>query len=293
MIFINPESIRLSDERISALESLTRDLCAKQSDERTAFINANRCNSWAHAEVLEALRAPAGNKCWYSEVLLEGEDPNVDHFCPKGRVKEVDENLEATGNESPGYWWLAFEYRNYRLACVHSNQRRVDKDTQGGKWDFFPIANNRAPEKTDWSSIKSQEAPLALDPCSLSDARLLCFDSDGVPCPSEKAKDRDKERVQASIWLYHLKKEELHKRRRNFVQTFQKDIKKAAILYKLWSPNSPQENLQAKEQFDTKVAEIIRDISPSSVFAGAKRSAIRLAMAKDENSWIADHITLL
>ncbi len=292
MIFINPESIALREERIEALEALTLELCGKQPDERTAYIDSKRLQSWAHADILNALRASAGNKCWYSEVLLEGEDPNVDHFCPKGRVKEVDQNLEATGAESTGYWWLAFEYRNYRLACVHSNQRRVDKDTEGGKWDFFPIRNGRAPERTEWAAIRAQEAPLPLDPCSRSDAKLLCFDSDGVPCASERASARDKERVRVSIWLYHLKKRELQKRRRDFVQSFQKDIRKATTLYKLWAPDSARENLQAKEQFDTKVAEILRDISDSAVFAGAKRGAIRLAMAKQENSWIADYITL-
>ena len=295
MIFINPESIPLNEDRVSALEDLTRELCAKNTDERSGFINAKRLESWAHPEVLTALRVPAGNKCWYSEVLLEGGDPNVDHFCPKGSVRgvrEVNDEFEQTGDESPGYWWLAFEPRNYRLACMHANQRRIDEDTDGGKWDFFPVRNARATEQTAWDRIKPIEDPLPLDPCSRSDAKLLCFDSDGVPCASERASDRDKERVRLSIWLYHLKKKELQVRRRDFVQNIQKDIRKATTLYKLWAPNSGRENLDAKYQFDTKVAEIIRDISDSAIFAGAKRGAIRLAMAKEENSWIADYIPL-
>lgn len=293
MIFINPERIPLSEECITALEALTVDLCGMPADERSTFIDAKREKSWAHPDVLQALRAPAGNKCWYSEVHLEGADPNVDHFFPKGAVKEVretEENFEMTVNKTPGYWWFAFEHRNYRLACMHSNQRRVDEATEGGKWDFFPIRNARSPEQTAWDQIKSQEDPLPLDPCSRSDARLLCFDPDGNPCAAEGASLRDQQRVRASIWLFHLKKTELHRRRQAVVVSFQKDLRKADALFKMWARGTAEESLEAKDHFDSKVAEIEAKIVDSAVFAGAKRGSARLAMAKF--SWVQEYLSL-
>jgi hypothetical protein len=89
-----------------------------------------------------------GNKCWYSEVPLEGADPNVDHFRPKGQVREVDADLQNLQTTSPGYWWLAFECRNFRLSSMHANQRRVDTDTNGGKSDYLPVLGSRAVEGT-------------------------------------------------------------------------------------------------------------------------------------------------
>jgi len=286
MIFINPDSLVIPAAREAAMIALTSTLAGKPAPERSEFIEANRGVAWGHGEVLEALRAIAGNKCWYSEVHLEGADPNVDHFRPKGRVREVDTDLKHSGVQSGGYWWLAFEPRNYRLACMHSNQRRTDADTDGGKWNYFPIRGARTPIGTEWGAII--EDFLALDPCSLSDVRLLWFDPDGKPCPAKwKHRDADPneiERVKATIWLYHLDKKELQGRRSAHVQDIRKDLRKAHTDYLLWAPASGNPNLQAKNSFDEKVAEIRTKIADNAEFAGAKRCAIGTAIA--DYPWI-------
>ena len=288
MIFVNPDSLNVPAARRAAMAALTVRLAGISREERKKFIESNRENTWGHDEVLTALRDIMGNKCWYSEAHLEGADPNVDHFRPKGRVREVDADLNNTGDESEGYWWLAFEPLNYRLASMHSNQRRTDKDTQGGKWDYFPVRGERAPEGTEWGAIN--EDTLALDPCSASDVRLLWFDPDGKPCPAawkhREANADELERVKATIWLYHLDKQELQKRRTDHVQDIQKDLRKANVEYRLWAPDSGNPNLQAKASFDEKVAEIKTKISDAAQFAGAKRCAIQLALA--DYPWIED-----
>ena len=74
-----------------------------------------------------------------------GSDKNIDHFRPKGGVEE-DPNHE-------GYWWLAFNWRNFRFACQWCNQRRNDRvnNTSGGKGEHFPLAAGsfRAQRETD------------------------------------------------------------------------------------------------------------------------------------------------
>ena len=59
-----------------------------------------------------------GKKCWYSECFIEGDHGDVDHFRPKNR------SLDANGNVQleDGYWWLAYDYTNYRLSCVERNR---------------------------------------------------------------------------------------------------------------------------------------------------------------------------
>jgi hypothetical protein len=291
MIYINPDALNLPPAQRAAMEALSAELNAQAVVERADFINGNRDATWAHPQVLQALRAIVGNKCWYSEVQLDGADPNVDHFRPKGQVREVDEDLQNTKKVSDGYWWLAFEFANYRLAAMHANQRRVDADTEGGKWDYFPIRGNRAPEGTPWGEI--MEDILALDPCSATDVQLLWFDPDGKPCASNWKSEpnaRDVERVKATIWLYHLDKLEIQTSRAKHVEEIRKDLRKANVDFRLWDRNSPHPNLQARNSFNHKIAEIGIKIGDNAVFARAKRCAVRAAIT--DYPWIEEFIPI-
>jgi hypothetical protein len=273
MIFINPNAVVLPIAREKSLKALTEMLLGWPEELRKEFIEGNREETWGHQDVLDTMTDVVGNKCWYSEVYLEGADPNVDHFRPKGRVREVGPELEPTGVISEGYWWLAFDPDNYRLAALHANQRRVDRDSHGGKCDFFPIRGPRAPSGTPLPLI--DEDVLPLDPCSMTDVQLLMFDLDGIPGPAKNSDDeideRDAERVRATIWLYHLKKSKIKRRRTAFVQDIRKDLKKAHADYLLWDRHSPNPNLQARNSFNQKIAEIRTKIEDDAEFAGAKR----------------------
>jgi hypothetical protein len=291
MIFINPDTLDLRAARRAAMDALSEELQHKAPHERANFIAAHRDGTWAHDDVLRTLRRVAGNKCWYSEVKLDGADPNVDHFRPKGQVREVDGDLQNTGTVSDGYWWLAFEFANYRLAAMHANQRRVDEDTHGGKWDYFPIRGNRTPEGTPIGQII--EDVLALDPCCATDVGLLAFDPDGKPCASDwkrKPSEADVERVRATVWLYHLDKQEIQASRSKHVEEIRKDLRKADADFQLWDRDSANPNLQARNSFNSKIAEIRIKIADSAVFAGAKRCAVRLATAT--YPWIDEFLPL-
>lgn len=285
MIHINPNRITPTPAWLQSANELTQELRLKAAALRADFIKAKRDDTWGAPALVKALRDVAGNKCWYSEVPLEGADPNVDHFRPKGDVREIDSELKPTKATSPGYWWLAFEYRNYRLTSMHANQRRVDEDTEGGKWDFFPVRGARSPELTDWGVIV--EDTLALDPCSASDVALLWFDPNGTPGISKSREasitPEDRERVRVTIWLYHLDKGEIHTKRAAYLDDIRKDLSKADAFYKLWkSPLNP--SLIAKESFDQKAADIRAKLADDAPFAGAKRCAVRTAIT--DYPWI-------
>lgn len=287
MIHIDMNRVNVSAEWEERARQLTRDLEAQPADERSEFIKNHRDETWATGEVLNALREVAGNKCWYSEVPLEGAEPNVDHFRPKGQVREVDEDLNNTKATSPGYWWLAFERRNFRLSSTHANQRRVDTDTDGGKWDYFPIIDARTAERTPWLQIT--ENILALDPCSASDVSLLWFDPDGKPCCSEwkrQPNELDQRRVRTSVWLYHLNKSEIEIKRGNHMRQIRTDLAEADAQYQLWNRDSANPNLQAKNSFDLKIAHIRAKLRDDAEFAGAKRCAVRAAIAQYD--WIEE-----
>jgi hypothetical protein len=285
VILINPDRVSPPAAWIEKARVLTKELCLKSSAERAEFIKAKRSDTWAAPALVQALRDVVGNKCWYTEVPLEGADPNVDHFRPKGAVREVDSELKPTEATSPGYWWLAFDYRNYRLSSMHANQRRVDEHTEGGKWDFFPVRGFRPPEQTDWAAII--EDHLVLDPCSSSDVALLWFDPNGAPCFSQwrtgAGTPEDQERVRVTIWLYHLDKTEVSTKRSAHLDDIRKDLLKADASYTLWkSPGGA--GLVARDHFNRKVAEIKMKLADDSPFAGAKRCAVRTAIA--DYPWI-------
>lgn len=285
MIFIDINKAKLPAKWKRKAKKLTQQLIALPEGDRSLFIENQRKSTWGDPACLKALRSVVGNKCWYSEVPLEGADPNVDHFHPKGRVKVIDEKFEPTGETLSGYWWWAFEWRNFRLAAMHANQRRVDEETNGGKADYFPVLGARAVELTDYSLCIEQIIPL--DPCSISDVALLWFDPNGVPsCSSWRAKPSDAEifRVKASIWLYHLDKGEIKDKRQFHMEQIYLDLKNANTHYVLWKtiPN----NQISKNSFDTSVATLKLKIADSADFVSAKKCALRAATAEFE--WIFD-----
>jgi hypothetical protein len=174
---------------------------------------------------------------------------------------------------------------------MHANQRRVDTNTEGGKWDYFPIRGNRAAEETPWGEIT--EDILALDPCSRTDVALLWFDPDGKPSVSEwkrRPNAADVERVRATIWLYHLDKKEIQNSRAAHVEGIRKDLRKANADFRLWDRDSQNPNLQARNSFNQKIAEIGLKIADHAVFAGAKRCAVRLAIP--DYPWIEEFLPI-
>lgn len=102
-----------------------------------------------------------GEKCWYSECSLEGSFGDVDHFRPKGKSTDTEENLIL----SDGYWWLAYDYLNYRLSCEKSNRNFGN----GGKNDIFPLKPGTMPA----SQGNKNDIPILLDPCVDSDVDLI------------------------------------------------------------------------------------------------------------------------
>lgn len=136
-------------------------------------------------------------KCWYCEANDIRSDVPVDHFRPKNRVED------ATHHE--GYWWLAFNWDNYRCACTFCNSRRNFDSTQGGKACRFPLVDpgSRATGPED-IELLAEEQPDFLDPFNFDDEKLLWFDNDGKPAAKPDATDDQSRKVNNSIDIFHL-----------------------------------------------------------------------------------------
>ena len=83
-------------------------------------------------------------KCAYCETRISGFPGDTEHFRPKGRVRDLNPVLndgslqivkiqDDNGDEieHPGYFWLAYHWKNLLPSCEYCN-------TAGGKGDVFP-----------------------------------------------------------------------------------------------------------------------------------------------------------
>lgn len=166
-----------------------------------------KSNVWSRLSAVLSNRSHG--KCWYCESNELRSDNPIDHFRPKGKVAECPEH--------PGYWWLAFEWSNYRYACTYCNSKRVEIDTAGGKQDHFPIFT-----PPDWNKCQDDnnaEKPKLLDPTDADDYKLLTFNQNGEACPNcSDEESEEHEKATISIELYHLNHEPTRKARKAIFQ---------------------------------------------------------------------------
>lgn len=226
MRYINLDELELPGGWEAKVQELNRKL--QNADDNAIGDIIEKNPIWK--ELFVPLSNLSNGKCWYSEALDVMSDRDIDHFRPKGRAINVDGIPRANEN---GYWWIAYDYTNYRFSSQYSNQLRKDKfdpeKATGGKWVYFPLF-----EGSIAASNKVQcddEDIMLLDPCDRDDPPLLTFDSRGIAIPNAAAvlEDRDRIRVETSIKLYHLDHtplKELRERTWDRCQRFIDEIRK-------------------------------------------------------------------
>lgn len=177
MIYLtNYQQFAPSKDWLRKADEVTRKLqCMEDDEERTRYIN-KRARLWS--ELKERLFELSHGKCWYCEAKEERSDYHVDHFRPKNRIH--DDN----GVRHDGYWWLAFDWRNYRLACSYCNSPHKGTDGKSrGKSDLFPIKDETW-RATGPDCDVDDEMPLLLDPTIQGEPELLWFMEDGKAYPA-------------------------------------------------------------------------------------------------------------
>lgn len=157
-------------ERLAVLEA------AGQRADRNALIDASSGHWSALKEWLLAL---SGGKCWFSEVRELYSHYDVEHFRPKKEAKTLD------STERDGYWWLAFNYMNFRVCGNVGNRKK-------GGW--FPL---RAESlcSTYACQCEESETRYLLDPIDDYDVSLLAFDEEGKAVPTPGASEWEEQRV--------------------------------------------------------------------------------------------------
>ena len=160
---------------------------ARSNDEREQILG-HYAPHWRNNAFRDWLIEQFHRKCWYSEAKESVSAYHVDHFRPKGRVKDIN------GNFREGYWWLAFRWENYRISGQLLNVK---------KQDVFPLVAGDPAKAFDEDSLQL-EAPVLLDPCVEDDASLVSFNEGGEATCADGIDDVDKLRVEKTIEIIGL-----------------------------------------------------------------------------------------
>lgn len=253
-------------ERLAEENGLDREE-ARRNAITTGLRSKRRQRIWR--ELSAALGRLSREKCWYSECRNPGSDKDVDHFRPKASVSEAAEH--------EGYWWLAFDWRNYRYACQWCNQTRNNGEghTTGGKSDQFPLrpGSFRAQQEGD---PHDDELPMLLDPGDPEDWKLLTFRPDGLPIPTEDEGSIDHERARVSIEVYHLHCRPMVEGRRWLAGAIERLVQEMELL-------RPAITEEPKEKtYKRRLCDLLRMIDKDAEYSAAALAYARGEVFKSE-----------
>jgi uncharacterized protein (TIGR02646 family) len=191
MRYIDLENNPPPDDWIKRAEALTQQLlsAAGNPQEINKIIDDNE-NIWG--ELKDHLRALSHNKCWYSESKNDSAHCHVDHFRPK--KKSLDEN----GDDQGGYWWLAFNWLNYRYSAPVENVR---------KRDYFHVNAHKA--NSSFDALEDEDIRF-LDPTDIEDPDKLAYTNEGLVTPkSSDISNRNYIQAEYTIRRMNLNKQEM------------------------------------------------------------------------------------
>jgi len=146
-------------------------------------------NSKIWGELKDWLRKLSNGKCWFSEANDAYSHWHVEHFRPKKSAKNLD------GTEREGYWWLAFDWKNFRLCGSVGNTK---------KGTYFPLCPGSQVATSSTRYLVQDEICFLLDPTREGDPEHLSYNEDGVAIPMPGLDDWPKERATKSIERYNL-----------------------------------------------------------------------------------------
>ncbi len=161
-------------------------------------------------------------KCAYCESKFSGVSSfgAADHYRPKGkvtiRVADKQETVIYRGRPHPGYYWLAYDWRNILPACPPCNSAK-------GKGSQFPIAGRYVfdPGKgQDPDALDRIEKPLLLHPCRDDPGEYIRFGIKGAVAAIDGNARGDQ-----SILVYNLSRDRLRQKR----QRAQEDARRAFL----------------------------------------------------------------
>ncbi len=177
----------------------------------------------------------------WKEVQRPLPDLEIDHFRPKNAVAKT---------KHAGYWWLAFDWENFRIASALANKRRTDDRaaTVEGKGTYFPLVKESKRVGDKKPAPTKGEKPILLDPFDVNDVILLDYSPEDGKVVEKFSAKKDKEkntRAKSSIEFYHLNEGSLISRRSELSVAL---ADRGDLIEELFSKREGKKGLSAKEE---------------------------------------------
>ncbi|MDF0606135.1 hypothetical protein HZU77_010800 [Neisseriaceae bacterium TC5R-5] len=227
---------------------------AGKREERNALIDANSAHWRALKEWLLALSA---GKCWFSEARDLYSHYDVEHFRPKKVAKNSD------GSQRDGYWWLAFDYMNFRVCGNVGNRKK-------GGW--FPLKEGSLCSMTPEQACEESETPYLLDPIDEVDVSLLAFDEEGRAVPMPGSSDWEQARVEQTVQRLKLNEHNALAEARRKV--WQRVTRLIEDFYREKSRYDAGNNPVAKENFKSACANLRNMTQPTAELSAVARCCL-------------------
>ena len=212
MIFIDRTSVETPEILKDGSEKLEKELKAaiEHYTDPEKRKKAYKFKVYSHAKVKEALIEMGKGKCAYCESdILATYVGDIEHFRPKGEIEE----LKATGNSKPGYYWLAADWENLLFSCRNCNQKSkqvtafVDEAKSMGKMNQFPLFDESKRVRSHEDDIEEEEkVRLLLNPCIENPEDYFKYDIESGVIQPKKQKEFLKQRALSSIKVFALQR---------------------------------------------------------------------------------------
>ena len=159
-----PRSLRRSGKKQAAAMCAAYEICPEDYISDKKRLDHSKRNYYASkAKIL--LMGVCCSKCCYCEERFSRANLHVEHFRPKGGVRQT---RKQECDDLPGYYWLENEWDNLLLSCAECNS---------WKSTLFPLANPK--ERARWHGDPvGVERPLLIDPVREDPRIHICFEGD-------------------------------------------------------------------------------------------------------------------
>lgn len=219
---------------IDDANTLTQSLIAETDFEKQKEVIDKNSRVWG--KLKQHLMKLSYNKCWYSEAREVYSHYHVDHFRPKKQATDIN------GIDQGGYWWLAFEWTNYRICGSVGNTKKGDR---------FCVLKNKA---KGYNDPTEDEIIYFLDLTDEDDPLQISFDESGQAKPLSLDKDGwDYERARYTIDNLDLNYELLKEARRDLWDTCQSKLNE---LQNLMKQNNQYPSATKKAQIKSRMVEL-------------------------------------
>ncbi len=238
---------------ITRADNLTKSLlAAPDASARNVIIDNNEI-LWG--ELKDFLLGISKNKCWYSEAKDSYAHYHVDHFRPKKEAIGIDKKGKG------GYWWLAFQWTNYRVCGGAGNVRKGAK---------FAVRSHKANQPDE---AIEDEIIYFLDPCEEEDVLKVTFNESGE-MTSITPSGWDSERVQYTIEGLNLNFKILKEKRKD---TWSKCSTLLKETQNLMTQNELIPSSSKRGEIKEKIRQLKELVKSTSEFSATARACLQSA----------------